>query len=274
LRTLTFDLVLDPGSFTPLQLKPALILASCFSGSARWAKAYGIVHQVAIRELATAYVVHVAKVKYLERYLYEDADTLTVTAGRRVLRDGAQVEVKTTFESRPGHAVAESSLCVVPLALVEGSAELAAVPAPLPAAYLEQLDPSERLHEPYPSPFPNVLREIVESGELLASYEHPFFLHRQHCEFVDQWFFIEAANFAAQSRERMVFEQGAKLPVLRRGLSLPLREMDLLFSRPFYLFDQGRARTRAFRAPEGVVFVHELLKDDPTEPHSIVVERF
>jgi hypothetical protein len=274
LRTLTFEVVPDPGSFTPLQLKPTFILSACFSGSHRWSRAYGVTHQAAIRELHTAFVIHVAKMKYLERYVYEDAEPIQVTSSRRVLRDGAQLEVRTTFESKPGHAIAEASLCVVPLALVEGSAELAAVPAPLPEAYLDQLDPSERLHEPYASPFPQVLRDVVESGKLLASFEHPFFLNRQHCEFVDQWFFVEAANFAAASRERMVFEQGAQVPALRRGLSLPVREMDLLFSRPFYLFDHGKARTRAFRAPEGVVFVHELIKDDPQDPHSLVVERF
>jgi len=274
LRALTFELVPDAGSFTPLQLKPTFILGGCFSGSHRWSRTYGVPHQAAIRELHTAFVVHVAKVKYLERYVYQDAETLTVTATRRAMRDGAEVEVHTTFESRPGHPVAESSLCVVPLAVSEGSPELAALPAPLPESYLSQLDPSEILHEAYPSPFPTVLREVVERGELLGSFEHSFFVHREHCEFVDQWYFVNATLFAASSRERMVFELGAKMPALRRGLSLPVREMDLLFSRPFYLFDQGKARTRAFRAPEGVVFVHELLRDDPQDPHALVVERF
>jgi len=274
LRTLSFELLPDVGSFTPLQLKPTFILSGAFSGSHRWSRAYGISHQAMIRELHTAFVVHVGKVKYLERYVYDDADKVGVTVNRRVLRDGAQVEVRATFESRPGHPVAESSLCVVPLSVVEGSAELAALPAPLPDTYLQEFEPSEIFHEPYPSPFPGVLREIVESGELLGSYEHPFFVHRQQCEFVDQWFFIESTVFAAASRERMVFEQGAKKPALRRGLSLPMRELDLLYSRPFYLFDQGRAKSRAFRSQEGVVFVHELVKEGSTDPHALVVERF
>ena len=274
MRTLTFELVPDAGSFTPLQLKPTFILSGCFSGSYRWSKTFGVRHQSAIREMHTAFVVHVAKVKYLARYVYENAEHLSVAATRRVMRDGAQVEVRTVFESGPGHPVAESSLCVVPLSVLEGSPELAAVPAPLPESYLSQLDPSEVLHEPYPSPFPAVLREVVESGELLGSFEQPFFVHREHCEFVDQWYFVQATTFAAASRERMVFEQGARVPALRRGLSLPLRELDLLFSKPFYLFDQGRARSRAFRAPEGVVFVHELVKEGGNDPHALVVERF
>ncbi len=274
MRTLTFELLPDAGSFTPLQLKPTFILNGCFSGSHRWSRTFGVAHQTAIRDMHTAFVVHVARVKYLDRYVYEDAGPLVVTASRRVMRDGAQVEVRTSFESRPGHPVVEASLCVVPLAVLEGSPELAALPAPLPESYLSTLEPSEVLHEAYQSPFPHVLREVVESGELLGSSEHPFFVHREHCEFVDQWYFAQATTFAAASRERMVFEQGAKVPALRRGLSLPLRELDLLYNRPFYLFDLGRARTRAFRAPEGVVFVHELLKSDPSEPHALVVERF
>jgi hypothetical protein len=144
----------------------------------------------------------------------------------------------------------------------------------MPREYLGQFEPSEVSHEAYPSPFPGVLREVEESGELLGSYEYPFFIHREQCEFVDQWFFLESTVFAAASRERMVFEQGAKKPALRRGLSLPLRELDLLYSRPFYLFDQGKVRTRAFRAPEGVVFIHELVKDGLNDPHALVVERF
>ncbi len=274
MRTLTFELAPDPGSFTPLQLKPAFILSGCFSGSHRWSRAYGIPHQTAIRDLHTALVVHVARVKYQERFTYEEADDVNVTVSRCAVRDGAQVEVKAGFESKQGRMVAEASLCAVPLALLDGSGELAGLPAPLPEAYLNQFQPSERRSEAYQSPFPHVLSEIVESGVLLGSFEHPFFVHRQHCEFVDQWFFVEACNFAAASRERMVFEQGAKVPALRRGLSLPMKEMDLLFSRPFYLFDQGKARTRAFRAPEGLVFVHELIKSDPQSPHALVVERF
>ncbi|HEY8209567.1 MAG TPA: hypothetical protein VIG99_18900 [Myxococcaceae bacterium] len=274
MRTLSFELLPDAGSFTPLQLKPTFILNGCFSGWDRWARAHGLPHQVVIRDLHTAFVVHVGQVKYLERYVYEDAGALDVTMSRRIMRDGAQLEVRAVFEAQPGRPVAESSMCVVPLAVLEDSAELAALPAPLPNAYLSLSEPSEIVHEAYPSPFPGVLREIVERGEFLGSFEHPFFVHRQQCEFVDQWFFVEASVFAAASRERMVFEQGAKQPALRRGLSLPLRELDLLYSRPFYLFDQGRARTRAFRAPEGVVFVHELVKDGTPDPHSVVVERF
>lgn len=274
MRTLSFSLLPDAGSFTPLQLKPTYILSSCFNGSHQWMRRFDLTHQAIIRDMQTAFVVHVGKVKYLERYVYQDVDELAVTVSRRIMRNGAQLEVRAIFESQPGHPVAESSLCVVPLALLEGSAELAALPAPLPAEYLSQIDASELLQEPYPSPFPGVLREIVESGELLGAAEYPFFVHRQQCEFVDQWYFIESTVFAAASRERMVFEQGAKKPALRRGLSLPVRELDLLYSRPFYLFDQGKVRTRAFRAPEGVVFVHELVKDGLTDPHALVVERF
>lgn len=274
MRTLTFELVPDPGSFTPLQLKPSFLLAGCFNGSARWSRAFGVPHQVAIRDLQTAFVVHVARIRYLERLTYEDAGSISVAVTRRALKNGAQVEVRASFDSRPGHPVAESSLCVVPLSLAGEGGELAGLPAPMPSSYLDHFEASERLAEPYPSPFPRVLHEAVETGELLGSFEHPFFLHRQHCEFVDQWFFVEASNFAAASRERMVFELGAKLPALRRGLGLPVREMDLLFSRPYYLFDQGKVRTRALRGPEGVVFVHELIKDDPADPHALVVERF
>lgn len=274
MRTLSFELVPDPGSFTPLQLKPTVLLATCFNASERWSRAYGVPLQVAIRDLQIAFVVRVARLRYLASFVHANVDCLNVTATRCSLRDGAQLELRAFFEPRPKHRVAEVSLCLVPLSLSEGEGDMAGLPAPMPPAYLEQFLPSERFSQPYPSPFPGVVREIAESEDLLASHEQPLSIHRQHCGFVDQWYFVEAANFAATSRERMVLQHGARIPALRRGLSLPVREMDMLFLRPFYLFDQGKVRTRAFRGPGGLTFIHELIKDDPTEPHALVVERF
>jgi len=274
LRTLRFDLIPDAGSFTPLQLKPTFILSSCFNANERWSRAYGVPHQVAVRDLQTAFVIHVARVHYQERHTYQDAENLSVEVTRRALKEGTQVEARCIYESQPGHTVAEASLCIVPLSLVGEGGELAGLPAPMPFSYLETFEASERFAEGYPSPFPSARQQIEKNGEPLASFQHPFFLHRTHCEFVDQWFFIEAANFAEASRERMVFEQGAKMPLLRRGLSLPVREVNLLFSRPFSLFDEGRVHTRAYKLPEGVVFIHDLTKSDPSESHATVIERF
>jgi len=274
LRTLRFDVFPDVGAFTPLQLKPHFILSVCFNGSERWSREYGVPHQTAIRDLQTAFVLQVARVSYHDRYTYTDADRLSIAITRQSRRNGSQVEVRASFETPGGSMVAESSLCIVPLSLSDASGELAGLPAPMPPSYMSTFEPSERLEEPYPSPFPGMLNQIIESGELLSSYQYPLFINRHQCEFVDQWFFVEAGNLAAASREHMVFEQGARLPLLRRGLSLPVRELNLLYSRPFYLFDVGKVLTRAFRSHEGVVFVHELIKDDPSELHALVLERF
>ena len=274
MRTLTLELVPDVSAFNPHQLKPFYVLASCFNGSEVWARAHGVPHQMAIRNLQTAFVIQVARVQYLQRYTYEQAERLVVSVTRRSLKDGAQVEARTVFDAKPGGTVAEASLCVVPLTLVGDGGELAGLPAPMSTSYLQYFEASERTSESYASPFPSALQQIVESGELVSTYQHPFFVHREHCEFVDQWYFAEASNYAAASRERMVFEQGAKLPYLRRGLSLPMRELSLLFLRPFYFFDEGQVQTRAFRSHEGVCFVHELMKKDVPEPHALVIERF
>ncbi len=101
-----------------------------------------------------------------------------------------------------------------------------------------------------------------------------FVIHRHQCAVADQWYWPEAVSLASGGREELVRVESARIPGLRLALSTPLRRLDLLFNRPFFLFDEGVVLSSAHEWQGRLVFVHELIGVEGGEPRALAIEQF
>jgi len=73
----------------------------------------------------------------------------------------------------------------------------------------------------------------------------------------------------------MALAQGQGVPVLRGGLSQPLRRFSMELARPYFWFQPGSVESVAYRHEDRLALVHRLLSTVPGEElHGTIVERF
>src|SRR5262249_54028791 len=116
-------------------------------------------------------------------------------------------------------------------------------------------------------------------GTPLASGRTPFVIHRHQCEVADQWFWPEAVSLAGGAREELVLAHARRVAPLRLAMRAPMARLDLLFTRPFSLFDGGAGRSTAYAWEGRLAFVHELAGssaggDDEPRPRAVAIEQF
>jgi hypothetical protein len=75
---------------------------------------------------------------------------------------------------------------------------------------------------------------------------HEFVLHGHACETADQWSYIEASSYVAESREQLALSQRGKVRELSGALGLPLRDIVAELKRPYYAFDEASITTKAY----------------------------
>jgi acyl-CoA thioesterase FadM len=265
------DVALDPSHFTPLQLQPRGLVYLGFNAGVRWMRDCTMSHRRVVKQLHVGFVLYGVHLEYLDPLRYGETDTLTVTSVGHVRHEGAQLENLVDYTSE-GRTVAHLQTISVPLWL-EDSDESAGVPATMSPELLSLYRPDEFDPTPYRCPVVPLAEEAAASGRLLGQHEERITLHRHQCEVADQWFFVEVLGFCGASRESLVREHGRAKPELRKGLSLPLQKVDLLFTRPVFLFDTVVVQTQAYAIDERLTFVHRLVGAEGDVLHSTVVER-
>jgi len=134
--------------------------------------------------------------------------------------------------------------------------------------------PDEVDVHPHLSPVPQLSAEVASGGSRLASGTTPFVIHRHQCEVADQWFWPEAVSLAGGAREDLVLAQGERVRPLRLAMQAPARRLDLLFSRPFYLFDEGAVASTVSEWEGGLAFVHEFFGAGEPRPRAVAIEQF
>jgi hypothetical protein len=260
----------DVSQFSGLQLHPRALIALALSAYAGWLKTHAISHRDLLRKHRIGFVFWGVDLAWQAPLGYLDADELEIRSEARVRRAGAQLELVATVFAN-GEPVAVVRSCSVPLWIAEED-ELSGLPAPIGPALLEKFVDEEIDDTPYVTPVPELLARI-EGGALLCQREEALFFHRQHCEFADQWYFGVTPDLAAVGRERLALVHGDEVPLLRKGLSLPLRHLHMHFTKPYSLFDAGKLETRAYRTEEGIAFVHRLI-GERDDLHATAIELF
>jgi hypothetical protein len=262
----------DTGYFTPLGLQPPAVCRLGFNVAGRWLSEHAISHRRLVGELRTGFVLWSAQLTFGEPITFFDCDCINVRVMGRIRGRGTQFECEVEIDSTSGGAI-RMQACCVPLRL-DGDPALSGTPARLRAEVLKDFLPDEIEVRPHRAAAPGLRAAIVRDGAVLARGRTPFVIHRHQCEVADQWFWPEAVSLASGGREELVMAESGKVPSLRLALSTPLRRLDLLFSRPFFLFDEGAVLSSAHEWEGRLVFVHELVGVEGGEPRALAIEQF
>jgi hypothetical protein len=271
-RWFSYQVPVDTGLFTPLGFQPTAVCRLGFNAAVGWLGRHAISHRRLVSEHRTGLVVWSAQLCFDEPVGFFDADWLEMRVTGQVRGGGTQFESKVELGGALG-ATTRLTACCVPLRL-DGNAALAGVPARLGPEVIAAFGPDEIEVRPHRSPVPRLRATVAGEGIGLAQGRMPFVLHRHQCEVADQWFWPEAVSLAAAGREELVQAVAEGVPELRSALGTPVRRLDLLFKRPFFLFDEGAVLSSAHRWDGKLVFIHELVGPGEDRPRALVMEQF
>jgi hypothetical protein len=273
-RSCAFEVPVDTGLFTPLNLQPTAVCRLAFNAAGRWLSQYAISHRLLVAEHQTGLVVWSVELTSGDPVGYFDADCLGLVVTGRVRGGGTQFECDVEVRGPVGRAT-RMRACCVPLRLDAGPA-LAGAPARLGPEVMAAFRADEIDSRPHLSPLPGLRAAIAGGGAKLAQGRMPFVIHRHQCEVADQWFWPEAISLAGSGREELVRTEAENIPGLRLAMKAPVDRLDLLFSRPFYLFDEGEVLSTAYQWEGRLAFVHELVGTaiGGSEPRALVIEQF
>ena len=265
----SYEVPVDAGLFTPLGLQPTAVCRVGFNAAGRWLSENAISHRRLVAEHRTGFVVWSAQLNFDRPVSYFDGEQLELRVTGRVRGGGTQFECDVEVLG-PSGATACMQACCVPLRL-DGDAALSGAPARLGADVIGAFLPDEVEARPHLSPVPQLCADIARDGILLARGRTRFVIHRHQCEVADQWFWPEAVSLASAGREELAMATDARVG---SALGMPMRRLDLLFNRPFFLFDEGAVISTAYAWGGRLAFVHELMGVEAGEPRAIAVEQF
>lgn len=275
-RSCAYEVPVDTGFFTPLHLQPAVVCRLAFNGAGRWLSRHAISHRRLVVEHQTGFVFWSVQLVPGDPVGFFDTDRLDVTIKGRVRGGGTQVECDVEVRGPVGSATRLLAVCV-PLRL-DGGPALSGAPARLCPEVLSAFLADEIEASPHRSPLPSLRAAIAADGAALAQGRTPFVIHRHQCEVADQWFWPEAVSLAGGAREQLVRAHAERVPRLRLAMQAPVCRLDLLFSRPFYLFDEGAVLSTAYDWEGRLAFVHELVgsgaRGDEQRARALAVEQF
>jgi len=267
-RSCTYAVPVDTGFFTPLGLQPAAVCRLAFDGAGRWLGRHAISHRRLVAEHGTGFVFWSVQLVPGDPIGFFDADRLDVTVTGRVRGGGTQVACEVEVRGPAARPTKLHAVCV-PLQL-DGGPALSGAPARLSADVLGAFRPDEFEPRPHRSPLPGLRAAIAARGAVLARGRSPFVIHRHQCEVADQWFWPEAVSMAGGAREDLVLANAG----LRLAMQVPARRLDLLFSRPFALFDEGAVVSTVSDWQGGLAFVHEFVCGNEPRPRAVAIEQF
>ncbi len=271
-RWSSYEIPVDTGLFTPLGLQPAAVCRLGFNAAGRWLGWHAISHRRMVAEHRTGLVVWSAQLAFDEPVGFFDADCIELRVTGRVRGAGTQFECEIEVGG-PLDTRARLQACCVPLRL-EGDPALTGIPSRLGPEVMAAFLPDEIEAKPHLSPVAGLRAAVVRDGTALAQGRMPFVIHRHQCEVADQWFWPEAVSLAAAGREELVRADAERVPLLLSALRTPVRRLDLLFNRPFFLFDEGAVRSSAYEWEGRLLFVHELVASGENQPRALVTEQF
>jgi hypothetical protein len=275
-RSCAYEVPVDTSFFTPLHLQPTAVCRLAFNGAGRWLSGHAISHRRLVVQHRTGFVFWSVQLVMGSSVGFFDAEHLDMTVTGRVRGGGTQVECDVEVRGPVGRATRLRAVCV-PLRL-DGGPALSGAPARLGPEVLSAFRADEIEARPHRSPVPGLRAAIAASGAALAQGRTPFVIHRHQCEVADQWFWPEAVSIASGAREELVWTHAGRVPPLGLAMQAPVGRLDLLFNRPFHLFDEGAVLSTAYEWEGRLAFVHELVGTgaggDEPRPRALAVEQF
>ncbi len=268
-RTVRFEVTSDTSLFTPLQAQPRALIWLMMNGWAKWARAHLVSFPTLVRDHRVGLVVVGIHLEYVEPFGFLDADAFEVEVRVAARKGGAVFDL--AFEYIGAGRTFARSHGATRTVLLGDDASMAAVPGKLPAALMARFQPDEIVEGSPTRVVPGLIKALEASGPPLAAGTRPFLIHRHSCEVADQWSFIDVPGIAGEGREHLALGDGTRVPALRKGLSRPLRSIDVEMGHPFYSFESGTLESNAYLENDGITYLHRLRSSDKV--HATVIER-
>ncbi len=273
-RILKFDMPVDTGYFTPVQVQPRILTSLTWNALARWLKEYAISPSVMINKEHFGLVVLGFDIQQFKALKFADAEVLEIMTSLEVLKNGSRVRLANEFRNSGQNDIfAKVGLTLIPVA-IDDPESLAAHPANLHQRILDHFDPDEIKPDSAPRILPELREDIEQNGKFLVERNHQFTLHRHLCEVADQWAWYELPCVMEANTEQIAREASAETAILKRSLSEPLNSLAVEFSKPYFWQDQGLLCSKAYEWSGKLAFVHELRGTNNPEVYGVGVEIF
>lgn len=274
-RWCSYRVAADTSLFSPLHLQPTAVCRLAFSAAARWLQRNVVSHRLLVEQHRTGLVLWSVQLVYGDRISFFDADELEIAVTGRVRGRGSQFECEVAL-GPPTGARTRLNACLVPLRL-DDDAALLGTPGRLSPDVLARFPAEDVEDAPHRSPVPRLRAEITGEAGPLARTRTSFVVHRHQCEVADQWFWAEAVSLGERGREELVRAEADRLPRLRQAMRVPLVRLDVLFHRPYFLFDEGAVISTAYEWRDRLAFVHEYVDagdEGAGRPRAVAIEQF
>jgi hypothetical protein len=273
-RWCAYRVPVDTSLFTPLHLQPTAACRLAFNAAGLWLRHNVLSHRRLVREHRTGLVIWSVQLVYGDRITFFDADELEVRVAGRIRGRGTQFECRVEIRAPTGTPT-RLSAWLIPLRLGEDG-DLLGTPARLGPDVAARFRAEEVDDRPHTSPVPRLRASITREAGPLALGRTPFTVHRHQCEVADQWFWAEAVSLSGSGREELVRAEAERLPRLRQAMRAPPERLDVLFERPYYLFDRGEVVSTAYDWRGKLAFVHELFGagNEGEGPRALAIEQF
>ncbi|WP_145579438.1 hypothetical protein [Yersinia vastinensis] len=158
---------------------------------------------------------------------------------------------------------------------LSGDDALTAVPGNLDEQIKQRFLPEEIDSSNIVRATPKLLSKIESEGQFITEHNNLFTLYRHQCEVADQWSFIELPTLASAGRERLIISLDDDPAELSCTMGKPIKSIVAKLSCPFFLFDEGRVRTRAYLLNKRPIFVHHVFNVSRADTlAAVVIESF
>lgn len=272
-RSVTFELPVDTGLFTPLQLQARAAFGLAMTGWARWLREHWVPFPRLIRDHGLGVVIAGLDLEYLRPFTFFDADTLVVTVTLKVAARGNLLFLTTVVAAEGGDDVARVEAVLRPVAISDGVA-LSAAPTDLDAGAMARFADDEVVATGSRPRLRPLLADLETVHHPLRVSSATVTVHRHLCEAADQWSGIALPDLTTELRERVVSALIADDRTHAAALIRPLQRVTIEFSRAAFFLDEITVECRAYGPELAPFFVHRISGSRDGEPLATVLEWF
>ncbi|QHB31028.1 hypothetical protein F0T03_01635 [Yersinia canariae] len=261
--------------FTALQFHGRELLSLAASSEWLWFEYYlNVSLPTLIQEYQQSMVVTAFEIEYTAPFEFFDANQFTASVTKVRVRQNDNI-FEFHYEFSANNIVFSRVMICFRLLLLSGDDALTAVPGKVDEKLLQRFLPEEIDSSNIVRAVPKLLNKIETEGLLITESNDLFTLYRHQCEVADQWSFIELPTLASAGRERLIISLDDDPAELRRTMEKPIKSIVAKLSCPFFLFDEGRVRTRAYLLNKQPIFVHHVFNVSRADTlAAIVIESF
>ncbi|CNI64018.1 Uncharacterised protein [Yersinia frederiksenii] len=274
-RTVNMTYPIHTCLFTALQFHGRELLSLALNGEWLWFEYHlNISLPTLIQEYRQSMVVTAFEIEYTASFEFFDANQFTVSVTKVRVRQKDTV-LEFNYEFSANNVIFSRVMICFRLLVLFGDEALTAQSGKIDEKLLQRFLPEEIDSSNMVRAAPKLLSKIESEGQFITEHNNLFTLYRHQCEVADQWSFIELPTLASAGRERLIISLDDDPAELSCTMGKPIKSIVAKLSCPFFLFDEGRVRTRAYLLNKQPIFVHHVFNVSRADTlAAVVIESF